>query len=196
MSNPFKATSVTEAGEPDGFAPPLLYSPQVGPDGTTRLVVSAPGSDLPRIHRILVESLKAPLGVLWVQLVDRASGQRQEDDPRRWLTLEQLTEAVLSAMDRSPHLLYGDARGQLWIRGAMGEQLVLDELGMVYLYPDDPAFRVALESAGVEQSSAPTMADRDYVRVEFDAAADAEEQALLQDLSMQPLAATDNSADV
>jgi hypothetical protein len=143
-----------------------------------------------------VESLKAPLGVLWVQLVDRASGQRQEDDPRRWLTLEQKTEAVLSAMDRSPHLLYGDARGQLWIRGALGEQLVLDELGMVYLYPDDPAFRTALESGGVEQSSAPTMADRDYVRVEFDAAADEEEQALLQDLSMQALGPTENPADV
>jgi len=195
MSSTFKATSVTEAGEPDGFTPPLLYSPQVGPDGTTRLVVSAPGSDLPRIHRLLVESLEAPLGVLWVQLVDRASGQRQEDDPRRWLTLEQQAGAVLSAVDRSPHLLYGDARGQLWIRGALGEQLVLDELGMVYLYPDDPAFRTALESAGVDESSAPTMADRDYVRVEFDAAADPEEQALLQDLSMQPLAATDNLED-
>jgi hypothetical protein len=195
MSGPFKATSVTEAGEPDDFAPPLLYSPQVGPDGTTRLVVSAPGSDLPRIHRLLVESLKAPLGVLWVQLVDRASGQRQEDDPRRWLTLEQQADAVLSVMDRSRHLLYGDARGQLWIRGALGEQLVLDELGMVYLYPDDPAFRATLETAGVGQSSAPTLADRDYVRVEFDAAADSEEQALLKDLSMQPLALNEVSPD-
>ncbi len=195
MSGTFKATSVTEAGEPDGFTPPLLYMPQVGPDGTTRLVVSAPVTDLPRIHRLLVKSLQAPLGVLWVQLVDRASGRRQEDDPRRWLTLEQPADAVLSAVDRSLHLLYQDARGQLWIRGALGEQLVLDELGLVYLYPDDPAFRAALESAGVEQSSVPTMADRDYVRVEFDAAADAEEQALLHDLSMQLLDPTELSPD-
>jgi hypothetical protein len=188
MSGTLKSISVTQEGQPDGFEAPLLYKGQVGPDGTTRLVVSAPVDQLPRIHRLLIEALSAPLGVLWVQLVERSTSTRQEDSPKRWISLEQEAPKVLDALSACTELLYEDGRGQLWIRGSLGEQLVLDELGLIYLYPDDPSFREVLEAAGVEESDSETMAERDYVRVEFVASADALETTLLADLSMQPMA--------
>ena len=190
MSGTLKSISVTEEGQPDGFEAPLLYKGQVGPDGTTRLVVSAPVDELPRIHRRLIEALSAPLGVLWVQLVDRSTSTRQEDSPKRWITLEQEAPKVLGALSACAELLYEDGRGQLWIRGALGEQLVLDELGLIYLYPDDSSFREVLAEAGVEESDTETMAERDFVRVEFVASADALETTLLADLSMQPMASS------
>ena len=187
MTRTLKAVSVTAEGEPDGFESPLLYKTQVGPDGTTRLVVSAPLGDLPRVHRLLIGALAEPLGVLWVQLVDRATSTRQEEAPKRWITLEREQALVLDVLTACAELLYEDGRGQIWIRGALGEQLVLDELGLVYLYPDDLSFREVLESAGVKEADSATMADRDYVRVEFEATADELEARMLADLSMQPI---------
>ncbi len=187
MSRTLKAISVTEEGEPDGFDAPLLYKTQVGPDGTTRLVISAPLDDLPRVHRLLITALTEPLGVLWVQLVDRATSTRQEEAPKRWITLEREQAKVLEVLEACAELLYEDGRGQLWIRGALGEQLVLDELGLLYLYPDDPSFHEVLSAAGVSEADSATMAERDYVRVEFVAAADKLEASMLTDLSMQPI---------
>jgi len=187
MNQTLKAISVTAEGEPDGFEAPLLYKSQVGPDGTTRLVVSAPVEELPRVHRLLIGALSGPLGVLWVQLVDRATSTRQEEEPKRWITLERDSAQVLETLTTCAALLYEDGRGQIWIRGALGEQLVLDELGLIYLYPDDPSFREVLEAGGVLEADSATMAERDYVRVEFVAAADGLEASLLSELSMQPI---------
>jgi hypothetical protein len=182
-----KAYSVTEDGEADGFVNPLLYAQEIGPDGTTRLLVSCGPERLEELHRALIGGLQGPLGVLYVQLVDRVSGLDQNADPKRWLSLEQPVERVLSALADARLLLYRDARAQVWIRGATGEQLVLDELGLIYVYPDDPSFHAILKDRQVPQLAAPTLADRDYVRAAFCAEADSEEQGLLQALNLAPL---------
>jgi len=59
-----KAYSVTEDGEADGFVNPLLYAQEVGPDGTTRLLVSCGPERLEELHRALIAGLQAPLGVV------------------------------------------------------------------------------------------------------------------------------------
>jgi len=184
---PVKAFSVTEDGEADGFENPLLYAQEIGPDGSTRILVSCGPDRLQELHEALVEGLQAPLSVLYVQVVDRVTGADQNADPKRWLSLEQPKERVLTAMRAASLLLYRDARAQLWVRGALGEQLVLDELGLLYVYPDHPSFRDILEARQVPQIAAPTIADRDYVRVAFCSEADSEEQALLQALNLSPL---------
>lgn len=183
-----KASSVTVEGTPDGFVPPLGFRAEVTPDGATRLLVSAPPERLAELHRALVEVLGGPLGVLYVQLTDRQRGL-QHPKPLRWLSLEQPAARVRDVLDRCQRLLYADARHQLWLRGPMREQLVLDELGLIWVYPDDFAFRDRLEALGVPPlGRAPTMAERDYVRVELLPEADPEETWLLRGLSMQTAA--------
>ena len=187
MIPPVKAFSVTEDGEPDGFENPLLYAQEIAPDGSTRILVSCGPERLQELHEALIEGLQAPLSVLYVQLVDRVTGVDQNANPKRWLSLEQPKERVLSALRDAALLLYRDARSQVWVRGALGEQLVLDEMGVLYVYPDDLSFRDILDARQVPQTAAPTIADRDYVRVAFCSEADPEEQALLQALNLSPL---------
>jgi len=185
---PPKASSVLQDGSPDGFTPPLNFRSEVAPEGMTRLTVSAPAGRLPALHRALVEAVGGPLGVMWIRLTDRAAGRHLEERPARFLAMEIPAGRALAAIDAAATLLYHDARGQLWIRGALGEQIVIDEMGLLYAYPDDPLFRDALASHGVPEGGAPTMADRDYVRVQFQASADEEERALIEGLGLAPWA--------
>lgn len=183
-----KASSVTAEGAPDGFTPPLGWRAEVAPDGTTRLAVSAPPERLAEVHRALAECLDGPLGVLYVQLTDRRAGLTHPS-PRRFLSLELPAARVLETLQRCAALVYSDGRHQLWLRGRMREQLILDELGMIWVYPDDFLFRDRLEALGVPPlGRAQTMAERDYVRVELLPETDAQEEHLLRALTLQPTA--------
>ena len=181
-----KASSVTPEGEPDGFVAPLQYTPEVSPEGVTRLKVSAGLDRLSEIHQALLRALSNPLGLLYVQLTDRAADQHHGNNPRRWLAMELELETLLEAIGGATALLYCDGRAQIWIRGALGEQVVLDELGLMYVYPDDPAFRDLLEALDVTEGHAPAMDDRDYIRVQLLADADTEEAQLIEGLGLQP----------
>ena len=185
---PPKASSVHQDGSPDGFTPPLHFRSEVAPEGMTRLTISAPVDRLAAIHRALVAAVGGPVGVMWIRLTDRAAGRHLDEKPARFLAMEIASDRALEALEAASTLLYHDGRGQLWIRGALGEQIVLDEMGLLYAYPDDPLFRDALEACGVPEGAAPTMADRDYVRVQFQASADGEERALIEGLGLSPWA--------
>ena len=180
-----KATSVTREGEPDGFVAPLCFKAEVLQGGISRLVISAPAEALERVHRALVNALKPPYKLLYVRMVDRARGV-QLPKPERLVAVDIPRDRLLGGLAAFRRLVYEDARHQLWIRGAQGEQLVLEETGVLYVYPDDFLFREVLESQGVEERSAETMGDRDYLRVNFDAACDAEEAELLQAFHLLP----------
>jgi hypothetical protein len=180
-----KATSVTQEGEPDGYVAPLCYKAEVLHGGVSRLVISAPPGALERVHRALVNALKPPFKLLYVQMVDRARGV-QLPKPRRLVAVDIPRDRLLAGLHDLRRLVYEDARHQLWIRGAQGEQLVLEETGVLFVYPDDFLFREVLESQGVEEREAETLADRDYLRVNFDAACDAEEADLLDRFHLLP----------
>lgn len=179
---PPKAESVTAQGASDGFSPPLAYEPQVLPGGYTRLLVSAPSDRLADVHQALITALEAPYRVLYRQLTDRGTGQLPK--PRDWLAAEIKPDRLSSALKAASSLIYHDGRHQLWIRGVGPEQVVLEEIGMLFAYPDDPAYRDALDEAGVPMRKAPNMAERDYVKVNFLAEADAEEREFIQALGM------------
>lgn len=178
---PPKAASVTVEGHPDDWTPPRSFRAQVAPDGTTRLVVSVPADELAAVHLRLVEALEAPWSVRYLKLTDRQTGQLQK--PETWVRMDVKPELVREALHNSAALVWHDGRHQLWIRGRMGDTVVLDELGVLYCYPDDPAFRAAL--GDIPESKALGMDGRDYVRVQFLAEADAQEQALVHALSLQ-----------
>ena len=71
----------------------------------------------------------------------------------------------------------------LYLAWKYGSQF-LDELGMIYIYPDDFLFRDCLDSLGWVEAAHESMASRDYVKVNFSSIADEEEQLLLQSLGM------------
>ncbi|MEZ4241495.1 MAG: hypothetical protein R3F59_36165 [Myxococcota bacterium] len=179
-----KARSVTREGEDDGFVVAPGWSAQMTPDGQTRIVVSVPLADLPRVHAALATALAPPVSLLYRQKVDRRAPRPQGAPPRDFVGVGLALDPVLAALERAALLVYADARCEVWMRGALGEQLVLDEDGVLYAYPDDPAFRDALGEAGVPPDDVESVGDRDYVRHEFRAEADALEDQLVAELHL------------
>lgn len=178
---PPKASSVTVEGQPDGWTPPRSYRAQVAPDGTTRLVVSVPSEELAATHLALLDALDGPWSVRYLKLTNRQTGQLQK--PETWVRMDAKPEDVRAALHDAAALVWHDGRHQLWVRGKFGDQVVLDELGVIYCYPDDPAFRAAL--AHLPESKEVGMDGRDYVRVELLAEADDQERALVHALALQ-----------
>lgn len=182
---PPKAQSVSREGVPDGFVPAAFHQPQLLQGGFTRLLVSVPQAQLESVHRALVAALEPPLKVAYQQLTDRRAGI-QLPKPRALVAVELPRDRVLGALERYRRLAYHDGRHQLWIRGAAGEQVVMEEVGVIYAYPDDPSFRAVLVEAGVPEGEGETLAERDYVKVTFDAACDLEEDLLHHELGLVP----------
>ena len=182
-----KASSVTPEGQADGWSPPHQWLAQASPGGVTRLVVSTRADALKGVFEALVQALAPPLAVRYVQLTERQS-ETQHEHTRRpsWVAVNLPVEKVLAAFGEAETLLYRDGRHQTWVRGALGEQLILDELGLIYVYPDDVGLRDVLGASGVPEGGAQTMLERDYVRVELHAEADGQEQALIASLGLQP----------
>ena len=179
---PPKAQSVRADGSPDGFEPPDLYAVQVLQGGYTRLRISCGWARLPAVHQALEGMLRPPLKVLYVVLTDRQKGQLEK--PEQMVAIELSREQVLGTLQERAALVYGDGRHQLWIAGRGQEQVVLEEVGVIYAYPDDPAFRDALDAQGVPEATGQTLAERDYVKVNFVASADPMEEELRRRLGM------------
>ena len=181
FSSVAKAVSVTVEGQPDGWTSPRGVRVQVAPDGKTRLVIYVPPEELRAVHERLLEALGSPLSVRYLRLTDRTKGQLPK--PETFVRMDAPASDVRAAFAEAADLVWRDGRHQLWVRGPFGEQVVLDELGVLYCYPDDPAFREALD--GLPETSTVGMDGRDYVRVQFLAEADAQETALRERLSLQ-----------
>jgi hypothetical protein len=154
----------------------------VGP-GFTRLVVSSPPDTLPAIHRALVRRLEAPFRVLYQKLTDRSTGQLAK--PEHHIAVELGAQTVLDALEACGPLVYHDGRHQLWIEGLHDAKVVLEETGVIYVYPDDLSFRDVLAEHDVREAPDKNVGDRDYVRVNFLAEADAIETQLMKSLKLQ-----------
>ncbi len=179
-----KATSVTAEGADDGFVVSPGWTAEATPAGDTRIVASVPLDDLQRVHATLVSALAPPLGFLYRQEVDRKNPRPQGSPARDHVSLDLGPSRVLAALDRCAPLVYSDARCEIWIRGRLGEQVVLDHDGLLFCYPDDPSFRAALEQAGVPAVDVETLHERDYVKHWFRAEADPLEDELARMLGL------------
>lgn len=179
-----KASSVRMDGAPDGFEIPTAWRAERDPRGQTRLVASAPPDGLRRALPALIGALRPPLQVLYRQIVDRRDPKPQGGPSRDFVGLGLDAAEVLGAVAACDTLVYHDARGELWVRDADGAQVVLDCDGLLFTYPDDLGFRDALTAAGIAEAAAQTVAERDYVRHAFVAAADLDEDALIARLHL------------
>lgn len=172
-----KAIAVTKEGTPSGFNPTCAYKDQVLPGGFTRLEISASPDKLSIVHRTLVEAIEYPCKLRYLKLTDRQQGQLSK--PESYVAVEISKDRMLQALSSYQNLFYHDGRHQLWILGANEEQIVLDELGVIYLYPDDFLFRDLLTQLGWSNQEHQSMSEQDYVQVHFNAEADLEEQSLM-----------------
>jgi hypothetical protein len=179
-----KAESVTAEGQPDGFEIPSGFCVQREGHGATRLLISVPTARLPEVHRALLGRVSPLWGVLYRQLVDRATPRPQGAPPQDFVVLEREPAEVFTAIEECASLIYHDARSELWIRGRRGEQVVLDADGLIYLYPDDLGFRDACAALGLEEQPMQTMQNRDYVKHWFHAENDAVEAGFLAGLGL------------
>ena len=183
MSKPAKAQSVTKDGEKDGFVPPCAYRDQVVPGGFTRLEISVPTNMLAIVHKELVEKgLTFPCKMRYLRMTDRQKGQLPK--PESYVAVDISKQRIVQAMSSYQDLFYHDARHQLWLLGANGEQIVLDELGMLYVYPDDFLFRDILTQLGWSTAQHVAMSERDYVEVYFVPEADAQETSLMHSFGL------------
>lgn len=180
-----KASSCAATGELDGWVVAAAYTGELAEDGGTRLCVTAPPGSLQAVHAGLIAALQPPLSVLYRQKVDRRDPKPQGHPGRDFVGLELDPRRVLDAFEAASSLLYRDARCEVWVRGGLQEQVVLDTDGAIYVYPDDPSFRDALDAAGLSESDeVVTLERRDYVRHWFLASADAQEDGLIAALKL------------
>ena len=63
-------------------------------------------------------------------------------------------------------------------------QVVLEEVGQIYVYPGDFLFRDVLLGLGIPEGDGEEMGARDYVRVTFDARCDQQEVNLVHELHL------------
>lgn len=183
-----KAVSVSREGDPDGWVAARGYRAEMDHSGATRLVVSTPPTELRDVYPRLIMAMKAPLSVLYRQVVDRRDPKPQGAPPRDFLALGVDPEGVVAALERHGSVVYHDARCELWLRGVLHEQLVIDPDGLMYCYPDDPAFREVLADLGIMETEVETMLERDYVRHHFHAECDAAEDGLIAELNLTEVA--------
>ncbi len=160
----------------------MAYKAQVVQGGFTRLVISAPSNRLALVHRALVSVLRPPLKFLYVRMTERQTGQLPK--PEHYVSVDLTEERVAGVLSEFTRLIHHDGRCQVWVRGADGDQIVLEELGCLYAYPDDLGFRDALQAMGLIEVPHQSMDERDFVKVGFLSEADAEEKKLMQDLSL------------
>lgn len=193
LSGP-KATSVTEQGAEDGFQIGLGWERQVGNAGDTRLLVSVPTERVAEVHLGLLEALQPPLALLYRRCVDRLDPKPNGTPPEDFLAHELTLAEITAALRRAGDLIWHDARCEVWVRGLMGEQVILDQDGLLYAYPDDPSFRGVLDQLGVPEQHVEVMLDRDYVKHHYHATCDPLEQALLRELYLVPVAPQGPSA--
>ena len=175
---PGKAHSVNEDGTPDGYHPPSAYTDRILQGGMTRLEISSPPNKLFFVHKALVESIQYPCKVRYLRMTDRKKGQLAK--PESYVAVDVSKARILQALDEYHDLFYEDARHQLWILGAQNEQIVLDELGMIYVYPDVFLFREILAQLGWSTEKHEAMDTRDYVKVHFRSVADEQEERFFQ----------------
>jgi len=98
--------------------------------------------------------------------------------------LELPPEVIEQAFDAHRALIYHDGRHQLWVQGRGDDKIVMEETGVLYVYPDDPMFRETLVAQGIPELKVQSMSERDYVRVDYLADADAEQESLQRALGL------------
>ena len=175
-----KAQSVDVQGALDGFTPPMAFSPQILEGGYSRLEVSVPPDRLSIVHKKIAEQITFPCKIRYLKLTDRLAGQLPS--PESYVAVEISKERLFQVLENLSPLIHHDGRHQFWLVGCRHEQIVLDELGVIYIYPDDFLFRDVLTALGFIEGNHESMAARDYVRVNFLAEADQQEDVLLQSL--------------
>lgn len=147
-----------------GYAPAPFFFQQTSEDGTPRLVAWAPSLlAVRRAFEELIEQLPEAVEVLLKVKVDSES-EDERSEPA-WLRYYGAVSkgALQEAVARCGTFVFQDSRNQLCVRDPGSfEYLVLDDVGVVYVYSEDARFGEVLSRLGFAERLEPLVGDEFY----------------------------------
>lgn len=147
-----------------GYEPRPFFFVQTSENGHARLVAWAPS--LSTVRRAFEEFIKAlPAAVEVLLKVKADSGAAEESRDPVWLRYHGVVAqgALLEAIDRCDTSVFQDSRNQLCVRDPVSfDYVVLDDVGVVYMYSDDAMFRQVLAALGFEERIEPLVSEEGY----------------------------------
>lgn len=147
-----------------GYQPSAFYFAQTNESGDRRLAAWAPSlSTLRLAFEGLIKALPASLEVLLKIKPDDEPGASSDDQiwERYYGVVSQ--GALLEAISRCDAFIFQDSRNQLCVRDpASFNYVVLDDVGVIYVYADDAAFGRALVEVGFEERTEPLVSEAPY----------------------------------
>jgi hypothetical protein len=140
----------------DGYEPAPFFFVQTHESGATRVVAAAALLSTIRtafeaLIRILPESVEV---LLKVKPENEAGTDSDADAEQVWQRHYGVIAqgALLEALERCDEFVYRDSRNQLCVRDPISfDYIVLDDLGVLYVYSDQPSFRQTLVRLGFEE---------------------------------------------
>ena len=147
-----------------GYEPSAFFFAQEHDSGDSRLVGWAPSlATLRHAFERLIEVLPASLEVLLkIQPDDEPSAP---SDDQIWVRFYGVVpqEALLEAISRCDVFIFQDSRNQLCVRDPTSfDYIVLDDVGVIYVYSAAAAFRRVLVDAGFEERMEQLVSEAPY----------------------------------
>ena len=127
---------------------PTSYQGQILEGGFTRIEISSQSDDLSKIYKALVESFTFPCKMRYLKLTDRQEGQYQ--NPKSYVAVNIRKDMMLQFWSnyKSCCIMMGDISCDI---GVEWRATCLDELGVLYLSPDDFHFRDVLTELAIPE---------------------------------------------
>jgi hypothetical protein len=148
-----------------GYSPSPFFFRQTSDSGQVRVVAwTASQSDQRAIFEGLVQLLPGRLDVLLKVKRQGVEGAEQQasDEWKRYHGLVD-RRSLLEAMHRCERFIFCDSENQLCVRDpGTSDYVVLDHVGVIYIYSDDDAFLTVLERYGLEERFERLIDDEGY----------------------------------
>jgi hypothetical protein len=170
-----------------GYEPAPFFFLQTSEDGTPRIVAWASLPTVRRAFEELIKQLPEAIEVLLKVKVDSES--EDESSEPDWLRYYGAVAqgALLEAVARCDTFVFQDSRNQLCVRDpASFEYVVLDDVGVVYVYSDDARFGQILSSLGFGERLEP-LVDDEFYWVQTPAAGREQETEFVRLLRLSPV---------
>ena len=136
-----------------GYEPAPFFFVQTNESAGSRVVAWAPALATMRdAFLALIETLPDSIEVLLKVEVDREHAEAESDDTWQRHYGVVARGALLEAIERCDGFVFQDSRNQLCLRDPVSfDYIVLDDVGVIYVYSEEAAFQDVLARLGFEQ---------------------------------------------
>ena len=149
-----------------GYEPPPFFFAQTNESGDSRLVAWAPSlAALRHAFEALIKALPVSVEVLLKIRADTEGDHSPEARDQVWERYHGVVAqgALLEAMSRCYEFVFQDSCNQLCVRDPVSfDYVVLDDVGVVYVYSDAVMFRQVFVRSGFEERIEPLISEEPY----------------------------------